>query len=127
MKDELRNKLKLKQIEFVIQSELYSDSLKEVTDDIYNESKKAENEASIVSIFDLELFGFIKDTFGLKYKPEKEVKIGTIRHVSKGRIDSKIGALVIEFKHTSKLKTVEHKTIASNQLIDYLNGLNQKK
>ena len=76
MKDELRNKLKLKQIEFVIQSELYSDSLKEVTDDIYNESKKAENEASIVSIFDLELFGFIKDTFGtLNISLKKRLKL----------------------------------------------------
>ena len=86
----------------------------------------AENEASIVSIFELELFSFIKEHLGLKYYPKKEIKVNTVRHISKGRIDSKIGALVIEFKHTSKLKTEEHKTKASEQLIDYLNGLNEK-
>jgi hypothetical protein len=126
MKKEIRKKLKLKQIEFVIQSAEYPTLLKEVRDDIFRESKKAENEASIVSIFELELFSFIKENLGLKYFPKKEIKINTVRHISEGRIDSKIGALIIEFKHTSKLKTEEHKAKASTQLIGYLNGLSQK-
>lgn len=126
MDNNKKNKFKIKQIESLIRTAEYSDLLEDVSNDIFTESKKAENEASIVSIFELELFSFIKDTLGLKYYPEKEKTINTERHVTKGRIDSKIGALVIEFKHTSKLKTIEHKDKASSQLIDYLNGLNKK-
>jgi len=121
-----KNKFKIKQIETLIRTTEYAELLAEVSNDICKESKKAENEASIVSIFELELFSFIKDTLGLKYYPEKEKTINTERHISKGRIDSKIGALVIEFKHTSKLKSTEHKDKASSQLIDYLKGLNDK-
>lgn len=121
-----KNKFKIKQIETLIRTTEYAELLAEVSNDIFTESKKAENEASIVSIFELELFSFIKDTLGLKYYPEKEKTINTERHISKGRIDSKIGALVIEFKHTSKLKSTEHKDKASSQLIDYLKGLNKK-
>lgn len=121
-----KNKFKLKQIESLIRTTEYAELLAEVSNDIYTESKNAENEASIVSIFELELFSFIKETLGLKYYPEKEKTINTERHISKGRIDSKIGALVIEFKHTSKLKTTEHKDKASSQLVDYLKGLNAK-
>ncbi|WP_417431593.1 Eco57I restriction-modification methylase domain-containing protein [Halpernia sp.] len=121
-----KNKFKLKQIELLIRTTEYAELLSEVSHDIYTESKNAENEASIVSIFELELFSFIKETLGLKYYPEKEKTINTERHISKGRIDSKIGALVIEFKHTSKLKSTEHKEKASSQLVDYLKGLNAK-
>ena len=119
-------KFKIKQIESLIRTTEYAELLAEVSNDIYTESKKAENEASIVSIFELELFSFIKDTLGLKYYPEKEKTVNTERHISKGRIDSKIGALVIEFKHTSKLKSSDHKSNASSQLINYLKGLNDK-
>lgn len=121
-----KNKFRIKQIETLIRTTEYAELLTEVSSDIITESKKAENEASIVSIFELELFSFIKETLGLKYYPEKEKTINTERHISKGRIDSKIGALVIEFKHTSKLKTTEHKNKASSQLSDYLKGLSDK-
>lgn len=82
MKKEIRDKLKLKQIELLIQTQEYSDLLKEVSDDIYQGSKNAENEASIVSIFELELFSFIKTILGLKYYSKKEIKVNTIRHIS---------------------------------------------
>lgn len=121
-----KNKFILKHIESLIRTPEYIDLLDEVSNDIYTEAKKAENEASIASIFELELFSFINNTLGLKYYPDKEVTINTERHVSKGRIDSKIGALVIEFKHTSKLKSTENKDKASSQIIDYLKGLSEK-
>ena len=94
--------------------------------EISSRTSNAINEASVVSIFELELFSFIKDVLGLRYYPEKEKSVSTERHISKGRIDSKIGALVIEFKHTSKLESYKDKEKASNQLKDYLNGLYEK-
>ncbi|MDR7208412.1 Eco57I restriction-modification methylase domain-containing protein [Flavobacterium piscis] len=121
-----RDKLRLQQFEFIIKTDDYKAELSDLSNEISNASKKAENEASIVTIFELELFSFIKDVLGLKYYPEKEKSINTERHISKGRIDSKIGALVIEFKHTSKLKLIKDKEKASNQLKDYLLGLSTK-
>lgn len=50
-----KEKFKKKQLELIIQSPEYIELLKEVSQDIHNESKKAENEASIVSIFELEV------------------------------------------------------------------------
>ena len=125
MKKDVKRDFKIRQIEFLIQTPEYIELLKEVSSDISAKAKNAENEATIVSIFELELFSLIKETFGLKYYPEKEQGVNTERHTSKGRIDSKIGALVIEFKHTSKLKTLQQKAKASDQLIEYLKGLNQ--
>lgn len=119
-----KDKFKLRQIESLISTSEYRELLIELSEGIGVESEKSENEASIVSIFEIELFSFIKDILGLRYFPEKEKSINTERHISKGRIDSKIGALVIEFKHFSKLKTIEYKEKASLQLITYLNGLN---
>lgn len=87
----------------------------------------ADNESSIVSIFEIELFSLINEFFSLKYFPEKERQISTIRHVSKGRIDSKIGALIIEYKHHSKLKTENQRDVASSQLSNYLTSLNNEE
>jgi len=133
MNKEIRNKLRLKQIESIIQMPEYNELLRDVCEEIISGSKVADNEATIVHIFEFELFSFIKESLGLKYIPEKEKNVNTERHISTGRIDSKtgridskIGALVIEFKHTSKLKSEEHKSKASFQIINYLKGLNQK-
>ncbi|MEO8065497.1 MAG: N-6 DNA methylase [Candidatus Doudnabacteria bacterium] len=93
---------------------------------IKRRSETAENEATVVSSFELNLFSFINNELGLKYYPEKEKFVGTERHIAQGRIDSKYGAFVIEFKHPSKLKTSTLKEKASSQLEDYLRGLNVK-
>jgi hypothetical protein len=116
-------KLREKQIEYIIKTKEYFDLLQEVVKNIANSVITANNESSIVSIFELELFGFIKEILNLRYYPEKEVMVDTERYISKGRIDSKIGALIIEYKHFSKLKNDSQKKNASDQLIKYLRGL----
>ena len=122
--ENLKNKLHQKQLGLIIKTPEYIQLIKNLCQNIHDGSDIAENEASVAAVFELELFSFIKDIFNIKYYPEKEKPIDTERHVSKGRIDSKIGALVIEFKHKSKLKTIKHRNEASRQLIEYLNGLN---
>ena len=119
----MKNKQVLKELELIINSKEYKDNLNKVCSDIISSCKNAENEASVVSIFELELFSFIRESFGLKYFPEKEKSVNTEIHVSKGRIDSKIGALVVEFKQPSSYNSIEKKSKAAKQLIDYLNGL----
>lgn len=87
----------------ILFSAAYRDKLAILALDIKRKSETADNEASVVSSFELNLFSFINNELGLKYYPEKEKLVGTERHITQGRIDSKYGAFVIEFKHPSKL------------------------
>ena len=110
----------------IIKSLEYKESLDKMTVSITNAAKKAPNEATIESRFDMELFAFFKQYFeplGFEYNPTKESSIETRRHVSKGRADTAISALVIEFKQPSTLKNDKQKTKAIRQISDYLLGL----
>ncbi|WP_270941625.1 Eco57I restriction-modification methylase domain-containing protein [Romboutsia lituseburensis] len=115
--------LKRKQIEFILKSSEYNLMLEEIKNNIITGCKKSTNEATTATVFELELYSFLKNILNLNFHPEKEVPVGTVRHVSKGRIDSKIGVLLIEYKYNSKLKTNEDVLSATNQLKDYMNGL----
>jgi hypothetical protein len=121
------SRFRSKQIEYQFRTNEYIELLKDVCTSISFESSTADNESSIVSIFEIELFSLINELFSIKYYPEKERQISTVRHVSKGRIDSKIGALIIEYKHPSKLRTDSQKDIASSQLANYLSALNYEE
>ena len=56
MKKDVNRDFKIKQIELLIQTSEYIELLKEVSSNISIEAKNAENEATIVSIFEIELF-----------------------------------------------------------------------
>lgn len=123
MDDSVKNNLLHKSIELLLGTTEYRKALREAASSIRTQSKMAANEATIVSIFELEIFTVIRDIFGLKYYPEKEVQVETSFHVAKGRIDSKIGALVIEFKHPSALSNPTQENKAIEQIKNYLDGL----
>ncbi len=93
---------------------------------ISNEAKNALNEATIENCFECELFAFFRNVFeplGFEYNPKKEVKIATKIHKSKGRADTVIGGLVIEFKQPSTLSNKNQVCKAIDQISDYLLGL----
>ena len=115
--------LEQKQIEFVLKSEEYKEMLNEVCFNIVNYCKTATNESSVVSVFERELYGFIEKTLKIKRNPEKEKPVNTVRHELKGKIDSQIGTLIIEFKQPSSFSTLIQKKAATQQLIEYMNGL----
>lgn len=118
--------LKRKQYIAIVNSEEYKTLLKEMCRRIWNKAKTAPNEATIESYFDCELFAFFRDVFeplGFEYNPTKEAAVSTKRHVTKGRADTAIGALVIEFKQPSTLSSEEQRNKAVNQISDYLVGL----
>lgn len=119
----LRQKLKDKQIEYILRSSEYNEFLKETVKNITNECKKTINEASTVSCFEIELYSFIRETLGIKYYPTKEEKVNAIRHTAKGIMDSKIGCIVTEFKHYSKLRTEAQIEDATEQIKEYIQGL----
>jgi hypothetical protein len=130
MKETTIKKLKDKQIEFLINQDDFSEGLKETANEIIEAVQaSATNEATVASIFEINLYDTIKNVFGLKFYPTKEDSVDTKRHVAtskrdkRGRIDSRIGALVIEYKFKGKLQTIKQKDAAIQQIRGYLEGL----
>ena len=118
--------LKQKQFSAIIHSPEYRNILEKKSKEIVNYSRLAQNEATIESYFDCVLFHFFKEVFGrlgYKYHPLKEVTIETSRHITKGRADTAIGALIIEFKQPKTLNTIEKQNKAVSQISDYMLGL----
>lgn len=118
---ELRNKL----ISFGLASKEFKDRLKDAVGEITEEVKSAPNEATVEGIFERVLYGALRE-IGIKFHPKKEVIIDSIRHTGTGRVDSRIGAVVIEYKHRSKLKSQKLISTAQNQLKDYIRSISLK-
>lgn len=118
--------LKEKQYSAILHSKEYKQLLEEMCNRIKNKSKIAPNEATIESYFDCEFFAFFREVFGqlgFEYNPVKEAAIETKRHITKGRADTAIGGLVIEFKQPATMQNAKMKDKALNQICDYLEGI----
>ena len=100
--------------------------LKSLAQDIRNLAKRAPNEATIASHFETLLYSFLKEYFGIVFLPEKEIQVETARHTGKGRMDSRLGALVIEYKHHTKLANAKSQLSASNQIAEYMLTLSEE-
>jgi len=111
--------LKEKLTNIALSSGDFKDELKIAADEIIAEAKAATNEATIEGVFERVLYSLLRE-IGIKFHPEKEVIIDIRRHTGKGRADSRIGALIIEYKHKNKLKSQKDISSAKNQLAEYL-------
>lgn len=128
MDDTIIDKLKKKQIQATFYSPEYKTALEYLAKEIRQKcDDESLSEATIASIFELEIFGFLANVFDKKIYPAKEVAVNTERRVAKGRIDSKIGAVVIEFKKPAILKKDKSQKDATSQIVDYLKGLYSQK
>lgn len=112
-------KLRDKLISVGLASKEFKEELKSAAAEIIQEAKAARNEATIEGAFERVLYAVLRE-IGIKFRPEKEVIVDSIRHTGRGRIDSRIGAVVIEYKHWSKLKSENLITKAQKQLIEYI-------
>ena len=116
--------LKKKKVEFILKSPEYQFFVDQLANKIAQKSNDISlSEASIASIFELNLFKFIVEMFDQEIFPQKEVAIETERRIAKGRIDSKIGAVVIEFKKPAVLRHEAKQKEATEQLEGYLKSL----
>lgn len=120
------DKLKEKLIQTALDSPEFRGLLKETVSNIVNYSKSATNEASVESCFDRELYSLLK-SIGIKLQLEKQIAVDTRRHIGRGRMDSRIGAVVIEYKYREKLETDSDIEKATDQLKNYLSALAQSK
>lgn len=118
-----------KQFVNIINSTEYKNELSEMAKRIINRSKNAPNEATIESNFDCELFAFFRNTFnslGFEYNPIKEKAVNTKRNILKGRADTAIASLIIEFKQPKTLSNKKKKEVAVNQIIEYMNSMSSE-
>jgi hypothetical protein len=115
----LRDKL----VSAAVADPLFQGGLEEAAAEIASIAKSAANEATVESAFDSILYATLKE-IGVSFLPTKEQPLNTRRHVSsKGRTDTRLGALVIEYKHKSKLATPSHIQEATSQLEDYIRSI----
>ncbi|EGG9031460.1 hypothetical protein HHI55_004301, partial [Salmonella enterica] len=127
--EEIQKKIKFKAQEKIVTDSDFLLAADIISKKINESSYLAKNEAEVVSGFDLAFIPFIKDFIGIDYRPEKEIFVDGIKYNttgrsnSKGRIDSRIGSLVIEFKHRDKLKKDNDINKAVLQLQAYLDSL----
>lgn len=106
----------------IFESRDFLKSTEEVVVAIKDVANSGSNEASIASAFELNVYSLIKDYFKKIIIPEKELSTSG-RLLTKGRIDSSFGFLIIEFKQPAKFKTSRQRIKAQNQLISYLMSL----
>lgn len=117
--------LQQKQISAVIDDSLFRDLLEEEISEIIAVGKTATTEATVEGSFESRLYSLLRQ-FRISFNPEKEILVDSRRHTRKGRMDSKVGAVVIEYKHRSKLDSAGDNTKAISQIEDYLESLSKK-
>ena len=90
--------------------------------DIRNSARPTVTEATIESRFEMVVYALLRE-IGLKFNPDKETAVDRRRHVARGRTDSRLGALVIEYKRPSLLRSAAEQTSALSQLEEYIESL----
>lgn len=118
--------LRDKRIAAVLFTPEYRTLLAEATTVIRSGCASTPNEASTAAVFELELYSHIRDTLGLRFVPEKEVVLNGVRHTARGRLDARVGALVVEYKHHTALATTKQQDKATQQLREYLETLERQ-
>ena len=111
--------LKAKALSHALADPLFHTMLSEAADEILSGSRSASNEASVESLFERVLYATLRD-IGVAFHPVKEQPIACRLHHKKGRTDSRIGALIIEFKQPSTLASQRDRDRAIAQISDYL-------
>lgn len=118
-------KLREKLISIALSSREFKNALKSASEEMRQRSVKASNEATVEGIFERVLYATLLE-IGIKFHPEKEAIVETRRHTGFGRTDSRLGGLVIEYKHHKKLKTKKDIQSAKKQLEGYLSAISEK-
>lgn len=109
----------------------YKTELDKALTSIMRDADSAKNEAETSKAFEDEIYYLIRKELGIKLSIEKEVKLNSIKHrfeltdrkSGRGRLDSVINNLVIEYKHHSKLNSEKNIIEAYTQVNDYLEAL----
>lgn len=118
-----------KQIENLFKSKEYQEQINNLIKEIGITADAAPNEKTIETRLDQLLTIIFHDNFeqfGYKYSPIKEEDVNTTRAITKGRADTSIGNVVLEFKQPRTLSSKSQKKAALNQAKSYIQGFNAK-
>lgn len=122
--DEIRRK----ELDTILASNEYKERIELVANAIVARGNEATNEAEIESEFDYQFRSVFDDFFshlGFSYVPEKETAVSTKYHRTKGRADTSVGNLIVEFKHKSKFANKTQVDNAVTQAECYMEGFNE--
>ena len=118
-----------KDYESIIQNNNFLKELGVISNKINEISLKSKTEADVIFAFDSYFVPYLRSEMGKEiiFSREQTIDHETkgLRVSKKGRIDSRIGSLIIEFKHYSKFKTKKQKDDATDQISRYLRTLNE--
>lgn len=117
------NALRRKLLNVALTSPEFKAALHEAAAEIRSAARPDATEATIEGYFERVVYALLKN-IGLKFHPEKEGGVELRRHRFPGRTDSRLGALVIEYKRPSLLKTTAQVEKARGQLEEYVIALN---
>ncbi|MBM6763778.1 Eco57I restriction-modification methylase domain-containing protein [Ligilactobacillus agilis] len=107
-----------------LHSQEYLGKLSDLTASIIKHTTNASNEATVASIFERELYYFIRHEFDIQLNIDKEQTSKDIDiHSFKGRIDAITTNFVIEYKKPEKLHKDSDIKKAQKQLSNYLEQL----
>lgn len=109
-----------------LNSKEFAQALSEDADEIREQAVATATEATIEGAFERILYARLKQ-IGLKFHPEKESGVHIKRHIARGRMDSRLGALVIEYKRPALLKSKVEIDKALTQLKNYLIALSDSE
>ena len=117
---------KSRSIETLLDTGEYQTTLDELLTIITKRARNSENESTLASVFESELYHYIQSFFGVRIKFIKEEGESIVGHKFQGRMDAVSNDLVIEYKHFSNLKTDSDKKKATDQVKKYLSQLNEE-
>ncbi|MFZ2025422.1 MAG: hypothetical protein WAV51_04010 [Microgenomates group bacterium] len=109
--------------ESLLNSEEYNRELSSTLISILKKTNSAVTEATVASIFENELYHFLKSFFNKDIIFEKEIGESAFRHKFNGRLDAISNSLIIEYKRKSKLDKSIDQEKATTQVINYLQQL----
>ncbi len=123
--DNTYTNLQKKILERNLNSEEVREEFNQTVKRIKSQINENNNEATLVSIFEKNLYKIFSE-INLDFNPIKEDLIETKRHSAFGRIDSRIGAVIIEYKKPKKLSTQSEISNAINQTSRYLESISSE-
>jgi len=115
-----------KNIESLLNSGEYRCNLSDSLTSILSKVKDASSEDTVASIFENELYHFIKTYFEKEIVFQREAGETYLRHKFVGRLDAVSFNLVIEYKAVDKLDSDRDRRKATEQVIDYLTQLSEE-
>lgn len=87
-------------------------------------AKLGASESTIAGAFERELHAVLRD-FGIPFSPVKEDHVSGLRHKANGRIDARLGQLIVEYKKPEEFATQRKVEAAVEQANDYLIALHR--